>query len=67
MAKKYKIKKDESMAEFFIRYTNDPENEDKTVNDFFKAAGVPKRERSDFAFAALLKQVQEIEGGDKCA
>lgn len=67
MAKKLKIKKGESLAEFFIRYADAPENDDKTVNDFFKAAGVPKNERSDFAFTAILKQVQEIEEEEKCA
>jgi len=57
-----KIKDDESLAEFFIRYSDAPGNEDKTVEDFFEAAGVPEDSRSDFAFSAILNQVAQIEG-----
>ncbi len=52
---------DAPIAPVFIAYTADPENAEKTFDDFYDDIGVPFVERSDFATAALLNQVREIE------
>ena len=57
---KWKVDKDAPLAPVFIAYVEDPENEDKTFDDFFNDVGIPEDERSDFMTAAMLKQVQEI-------
>lgn len=54
-----KIKKNESLSEFYIRFT-DRDIEGLTIDDFFKAAKVPKKNRSGFAFAAIVKGAKEL-------
>lgn len=54
-----KLKKNESLSEFYIRFT-DRDIEGLTFNDFFKAAKVPKKNRNEFALASIMKGVKEI-------
>ncbi len=57
----WKVGDDEPLAEVFIEYAAYPGHESKTFDDFFNDVGVPEDARSDFAVAALLRQVEEIE------
>jgi hypothetical protein len=34
-------------------------NRDLTVDDFFELNGIPKEQRSDFVFAAILNQAEK--------
>lgn len=54
-----KIKENESLAEFYIRFA-DQENEELTINDYFEAAGIEENYRNDFILAAILKGVEYI-------
>ncbi len=37
-------------------------DENFTVDDFFTECGIPQKQRSDFVFAAIMKQANEILG-----
>lgn len=58
----WKVHKDEPLAATFIKYVEDPNHEHKTFDDFFNDLGIPEEERSDFAVAAMLRQVKELRG-----
>jgi len=55
---------EESLAVKYLEYLDLKDNImgglGNTFNDFFDWAGIPMRNRTDFAVAAILKQVQEI-------
>jgi len=54
----------ELLARAFLEKLNDPNlSEDYTVDDFYEEMGIPKKNRSDFATAAILKQALELQGG----
>jgi len=57
---------EESLAVKYIEYLG-KEDRGKTFNDFFDWVGIPMRNRTDFAVAAILKQAMEIQqtGGTK--
>jgi hypothetical protein len=42
-----------------LRDCEKTENKDLTVNDFFEMNGIPKEQRSDFVFAAILNQAEK--------
>ena len=44
-----------NLSKLYVAYSDNPENVDKCVNDFFKFAGVKKKHRSDFLFASILR------------
>ena len=55
-----------NLTEAFIKKLNDPNlSEDYTVDDFYEEMGVLKEERSDFATAAMLKQVKDCYDANK--
>ncbi len=50
-----------NLAEEWLKKTNDPDLlENYTVDDFFDEMGILAENRSDFVFAAILKQAEEI-------
>jgi hypothetical protein len=52
---------EESLAVKYIEYMDkDKADRGETFDDFFNWADVPKKNRSDFAVAAILKQAKEI-------
>ncbi len=52
---------EDSLAEKYIEYL-EIASEDATVDDFFDYCGIPENNRSDFLYAAILKQALEITG-----
>lgn len=50
-----------TLVETFIDVWNNPEKYPDviTVNDFFDLVEIPKEDRTDFAFAAIIKQAME--------
>lgn len=48
----------------FIAYLADPENKDKALDDFYDDVDMTNSFRSDFAIAAILKQVQDIKNAE---
>lgn len=51
------------LVEAFLEKLNDPNlSKDYTIDDFYEEMGILKKQRSDFATAALLKQMLE-QGG----
>jgi len=53
------IEGEDSLAEKYLEYIKTAP-EGATVDDFFDYCGVPKSARSDFVYAAIMKQVREI-------
>ena len=52
-----------SLAQKMIKKLDDPKlNSTFTVDDFFEECGIPENQRSDFAFASIMKQACEILG-----
>jgi len=51
---------DTPLAELYITYTDNPNNADKTFNDFFDDCGIPMESRNDCAVVAMIKQAREI-------
>lgn len=50
------------LVKAFLEKLNDPNlSKDYTIDDFYEEMGIPKKQRSDFATAALLKQMLEQE------
>jgi len=48
------------LVKAFLEKLNDPNlSKDYTIDDFYEEMGIPKEQRSDFATAALLKQMLE--------
>jgi len=52
---------DLNLADEFIKFLKTA-TPDTTVDDFFDHCGVPSENRSDFNFAAIIKEVQEKTG-----
>ena len=53
-----------NLAQAFLEKLNDPDlPNDFTVDDFYEEMGIPKKNRNDFATAAILKQALEMEEG----
>ncbi len=53
-----------NLAKALLEKLEDPNlSKDYTVDDFYEEMGVPKKNRSDFATAAIFKQVSEIQKG----
>jgi len=49
---------DLNLADEFIKFVKTA-TPDTTINDFFEHCGVPMEDRTDFYFAAIIKQVQK--------
>lgn len=61
-APKFSVPEEDEMdiVEAFLKKMEDPNlPEDYTFDDFYDEIGIPRKDRSDFGTAALLKQVQE--------
>lgn len=52
---------EQSLAYRYIEYLDLTEKgSEKTVNDFFNFVGLPSYQRSNFVYACILRQAQEI-------
>ena len=52
-----------NLAENLFKKLDDPNlPEDYTMNNFYEEMGIPKKHRTDFASAAILKQALEMKG-----
>ena len=59
-------KSNANLSEILLEKLEDPElPEIYTVDDFFDDVGVPKEQRSDFAFTAILNGVEELRKQEK--
>jgi len=53
-----------NLVKAFLEKLEDPNlSKDYTIDDFYEEMGITKRDRSDFATAAILKQVLEVQEG----
>ena len=51
-----------SLTKAFLEKLNDPNlSKDYTIDDFYEEMGIPKKNRSDFATAAIFKQLLELQ------
>ena len=48
------------LAKKYIEYIDDPRHSESTFNDFFDWVGIPMKNRTNFAVAAILKNVRNI-------
>lgn len=54
-------KSNANMSEILLEKLEDPELPERyTVDDFFDDIGIPKEQRSDFAFTAILNGVEKL-------
>lgn len=50
----------EDWAQAYVDFSRNPENVNKTFNDFFDFIGVSEDVRSEFLLASILKKAQDV-------